>query len=223
MRIHLPFAIAAVALTAISGSARAADNDSDAAKKSAETAKNSLDQELLKSLGGSDPGSAGEDLGQNQFTKIVGQMKSVEARLAKSNSDAQTREQQKQIAAALAALTEQLQKQCAQCQGGNCDKPGTSSGTKPGQPKQASGKSPATNAANQPAKNSTTDIRQNRSDRPDAAATHELLKKALDGLSLPEKDRELMLQSSQDEFLPNFAGSIKKYFERIVEEEGTTK
>lgn len=218
MRIHL-HVLLTVAAFATCGVATASDADSDAAKKSPEPAKNSLDQELLKSLGGSSLGSAGEDLGQNQFTKIVGQMKSVEARLAKSNSDAQTREQQKQIAAALAALTEQLQKQCAQCQGGSCDKPGTS-GSKPGQPKQASGKSPATNAASQPAKNSTTDIRKNRSDRPDAAATNELLKKALDGLSLPEKDRELMLQSSQDEFLPNFAGSIKKYFERIVEEEG---
>jgi len=220
MRSNMPALITAVAVLAACGAVKATDADSEAAKKSPPAAKNSLDQELLKSLGGSDLESAGEDLGQSRFTKIVGQMKSVEARLAKSNSDAETREQQKQIAAALAALTEQLQKQCSQCQGGNCDKPGSSSGSKPGQPKQASGKSPATNAANQPAKNSTTDIRKNRSDRPDAAATHELLKKALDGLSLPEKDRELMLQSSQDEFLPNFAASIKKYFERIVEEEG---
>jgi hypothetical protein len=46
------------------------------------------------------------------------------------------------------------------------------------------------------------------------------VKKALDGLNLPEKDREQMLQAAPDEFLPDFAFSIRKYFERIVEEEG---
>ena len=44
--------------------------------------------------------------------------------------------------------------------------------------------------------------------------------KALDGLGLPDKDREQMLQAPPDEFLPSYEFAIKKYFERIIEDEG---
>jgi hypothetical protein len=167
--------------------------------------------------------AAGEDIGENKLTKIIRQMKSVKERLAKSNSGSATRNEQREIAAELAALVEQLRKQCSQCQGGECKSGSKSSsgkpGTKPGQPNQTAGKSPATDAPNNPARNSTAQARPNRSDRPDAAM-NELVKKALDGLNLPEKDREQMLQAAPDEFLPSFGLSIRKYFERIVEEEG---
>jgi hypothetical protein len=36
---------------------------------------------------------------------------------------------------------------------------------------------------------------------------------------LPEKERDQMLQGAADEFLPNYEFAIKKYFERIIEEE----
>ncbi|HEV3415363.1 MAG TPA: hypothetical protein VG056_01055, partial [Pirellulales bacterium] len=161
--------------------------------KPAATKRKSFDrfeQELRKSLGGEDLGSAGEDLGQNQLTKISQEMRSVEERLAQSDSDPATRKQQAQIAAELAALIDQLQKQQAsQCKSGSCDKPG-GSGSKPGQPKQASGQSPATSASNRPPRDSSNDPRPNRSDRPDPRATRDLLSKILDGLSLPAKDRD---------------------------------
>ncbi|HKD35960.1 MAG TPA: hypothetical protein VKB78_04140 [Pirellulales bacterium] len=182
-----------------------------------------IDEELMKSLGGESLDNAGEDIGQNQLTKIVRQMQVVKERLAKNNSDAATRKEQQQIAADLAALVEQLRKQCSQCQGGECKNGSKSSsgkpGSKPGRPNQTAGKSPATDTPNNPARNSTTQVRPNRCDRPDPLATNELVKKALDGLNLPEKDREQMLQAAPDEFLPNFEFSIRKYFERIVEEE----
>jgi hypothetical protein len=183
-----------------------------------------IDEELMKSLRGESLDDAGEDIGQNKLTKIIRQMQRVKERLAKSISDASTRKEQQQIAAELAALVEQLRKQCSQCQGGECNKPGSKPssgkpGSKPGQPNQTAGKSPAADTPNHPARNSTTQARPNRSDRPDASATNELMKKALDGLNLPEKDREQMLQAAPDEFLPNFEFSIRKYFERIVEEE----
>jgi hypothetical protein len=179
---------------------------------------NPLDEELLKSLGGEDLGSAGEDLGQNRLTQIVREMRSVEERLAQGNSDPSTQRQQKQIAAELTALTEQLRKQFSQCQGGSKPSSGKP-GSKPGRPNQTAGKSPATDPAKQPARDSTKEVRPNRSDRPDPFVTNELMKKLLDGLNLPEKDREQMLQAAPDDFLPNFEFSIKKYFERIVEEE----
>ncbi len=204
-----------------------ADKLSDAADKPARRLAKSrklvgpIDEELRRSLGGDDLGNAGEDIGENKLTRIIREMQSVKERLAKSNSGAATRKEQQQIAAELAALVEQLRKQCSQCQGGECkggSKPSSGKpGSKPGNPNQTAGKSPA---ADTPARNSTTEARPNRSDRPDPLATNELMKKALDGLNLPEKDREQMLQAAPDEFLPDFAFSIRKYFERIVEEEG---
>jgi hypothetical protein len=198
------------------------DTTEKPASKPAATKRKAFDrfeEELRRSLGGADLGSAGEDLGQNQLTKIVREMRSVEERLARSDSDPATRKQQAQIAAELAALIDQLQKQASQCKSGSCDKPG-GSGSKPGQPKQAGGKSPATGASKQPPRDSSNDQRPNRSDRPDPRATQELLSKILDGLALPAKDRDQMLQASPDEFLPNYEFAIKKYFERLVEEEG---
>jgi hypothetical protein len=207
-----------------------AEKPSDAADKpttrSAKSRKlvGPIDEELRRSLGGEDIGNASEDIGENKLTKIIRQMQSVKERLAKSNSGSATRKEQQQIAAELAALVEQLRKQCSQCQGGECkggSKPSSGKpGSKPGSPNQTAGKSPATDTPNNPARNSTTQARPNRSDRPDPMATNDLVKKALDGLNLPEKDREQMLQAAPDEFLPNFEFSIRKYFERIVEEEG---
>jgi hypothetical protein len=175
---------------------------------------NPLDDALRKSLA-DNPDNGGEDLGEDQITKVAREMRSVQERLAQSKSDGQTQAQQKQIAAELASLLEQFRKQCSGSKpgsksGGNSSKPGGS---------QQGGTSPASDAANQPAHDSSPDVRPNRGDRPDPVATRDLLKKSPDWLKLPEKEREQMLQNSADEFLPNYEFAIKKYFERIIEDE----
>jgi hypothetical protein len=179
---------------------------------------NPLDEALRKSLG-DNPGSDGEDIGENRFTKVAREMRSVQDRLAQSNSDAATQTQQKQIAAELAALVEQLRKQ--QCSG---SKPGSkppngASGTKPGGANSGGGNSPAGDPSNQPARDSTPGVRPNRVEHPDPQATLDLLKKSPDWLKLPERERNQMLQGAGDEFLPSYEFAIKKYFERIIEEE----
>jgi hypothetical protein len=179
---------------------------------------NPLDEALRKSLG-DDPGSDGEDIGESQFTKVAREMRSVQERLAQSNSDAATQTQQKQIAAELAALVEQLRKQ--QCSGSKSGSKSSKGGSaaKPGGGKSGSGNSPVGDPSNHPARESTADVRPNRSDRPDPVAIRELLTKSPDWLKLPEKERDQMLQGAADEFLPNYEFAIKKYFERIIEEE----
>jgi hypothetical protein len=179
---------------------------------------NPLDEALRKSLG-DDPGSGGEDIGESQFTKVAREMRSVQERLAQSNSDAATQTQQKQIAAELAALVEQMRKQ--QCSGSKSGSKSSTGGSaaKPGGGKSGSGNSPAGDPSNQPARDSTADVLPNRSDRPDPVALRELLTKSPDWLKLPEKERDQMLQGAADEFLPNYEFAIKKYFERIIEGE----
>ena len=178
---------------------------------------NPLDEALRKSLG-DDPGSGGEVIGESQFTKVAREMRSVQERLAQSNSDVATQTQQKQIAAELAALVEQMRKQCSGSKSGSKSSNGGSA-AKPGGGKSGGGNSPAGDPSNQPARDSTADVRPNRSDRPDPVALRELLTKSPDWLKLPEKERDQMLQGAADEFLPNYEFAIKKYFERIIEEE----
>lgn len=178
---------------------------------------NPLDEALRKSLG-DDPGSGGEDIGESQFTKVAREMRSVQERLAQSHSDAATQAQQKQIAAELAALVEQMRKQCSGSKSGSKSSNGGSA-AKPGGGRSGSGNSPAGDPSNQPGRDSTADVRPNRSNRPDPVALRELLSKSPDWLKLPEKERDQMLQGAADEFLPNYEFAIKKYFERIIEEE----
>jgi hypothetical protein len=172
-----------------------------------------LDEALRKSL--ADDPNEGEDIGETQFTKVAREMRSVQEKLAQHNSDTATQAQQKQIATELAALLDQMRKQCSGSKSGSKSSGGSS---KPGGG-QKGGNTPASDASNQPARDSSPDVRPNRGVRPDPAATRELLKKSPDWLKLPEKEREQMLQNAADEFLPNYEFAIKKYFERIIEDE----
>ena len=54
---------------------------------------------------------------------------------------------------------------------------------------------------------------------PDPAVMREVVKKELDRLHLPDKDREEMLQAPPDEFLPGHESSIEEYFKRLIEQE----
>jgi hypothetical protein len=171
-----------------------------------------LDEALHKSL--ADDPNEGEDIGETQFTKVAREMRAVQEKLAQHNSDAATQAQQKQIAAELAALLDQMRKQCSGSKSGSKSPSGSS---KPGG--QKGGNTPASDASNQPARDSSPEVRPNQGVHPDPAATRELLKKSPDWLKLPEKEREQMLQNAADEFLPNYEFSIKKYFERIIEDE----
>jgi hypothetical protein len=172
-----------------------------------------LDEALRKSL--ADDPNEGEDIGETQFTKVAREMRSVQEKLAQHNSDTATQAQQKQIATELAALLDQMRKQCSGSKSGSKSSGGSS---KPGGG-QKGGNTPASDASNQPARDSSPDVRPNQGVRPDPVATRELLKKSPDWLKLPEKEREQMLQNAADEFLPNYEFAIKKYFERIIEDE----
>lgn len=191
-------------------------NDASTEKPAAKPKlSNPLDEALRRSLA-DDPDNGGEDIGETQITKVARDMRSVQERLAQSKSDAQTQAQQKQIAAELAALVEQARKRCSGSKSGS--KTGGNSSSKPGGSQQG-GTSPASDATNQPARDSSPDVRPNRSDRPDPAAMRDLLQKSPDWLKLPEKEREQMLHNAADEFLPNYEFAIKKYFERIIEDD----
>ncbi len=178
----------------------------------------SLDEALREELEG-----AGEDMNQNPLAKIAGEMRTVADRLADRKSDSATLAGQVRIAAGLTALVEQLRtrQQESPSPADANSKPQGSSRAKPSQSSndQKPGTLPGANSADQPAHNSTQDLRENRSRRPDSEIARSLMKKALDRLNLPEKERERMLSAPPDELLPNYEFSTKRYFERLLEDE----
>jgi hypothetical protein len=178
-----------------------------------------IDDALRKELEG-----AGEDVYQDPLSKIADEMRGVAGRLAEQKPDAATLREQARISDELAKLLEQLQQQQSQSQSesNNSQPQQQTSNQKPSQPSKENskpGNSPNQNPANAPARDSTNELRENKSKRPDAETARFLMQKALDRLNLPEKDREQMLNAPPDELLPNYEFSTKKYFERLLEDE----
>ena len=143
-------------------------------------------------------------------------MVQAEALLRKQATVAQAGEAQQQVVAQLDQLIAELSKQC----NGNCNNPSNKppspsqrsqakpgkSGSKPGQ-----SKSPARDSNNQLNGNATKPADESERDL-------ETVVKHLWG-HLPEREREQMMQTFSDEFLPKYQQEIEQYYERLSEEE----
>lgn len=179
-----------------------------------------FDEALRKRMSGGDDAEGSRE--KDSLAQIVVQMRQVEQRLAASKSDHLTQQEQQRIADELKSLVDQMMKhqcQCqCQCSGGECNKQGTSRGTpKPGN--GGSGKTPAGEPNNKPARNSTPRLAKSQSSQADALAQRDMLVKELDRLHLPERDREEMKQAPLDQFLPGHEASIGEYFKRLMEQD----
>jgi hypothetical protein len=178
-----------------------------------------LDEALQKALTGD---NAGKTNAKNLLADIIVQMRDVQQRLASSKADKLTQRQEQRISDELKFLVDQLAK--SQSQAGQSDNPreANSQQANRGTPKPGSrqgGKTPAGNLGSLPARNSTPKLRETRSQSPGASVEYELTVKELDRLHLPQRDREAMLDSPADEFLPGHEESIQEYFKRLVEED----
>jgi len=205
------------------GDGKATDKNPADAKPSAKKKSplvDPLDEELENSLSaGEDIGSPGEN-SKNPLARIVVQMRQVQQRLAESKSDGLTQREQKRISDELKSFIEQLALQ-EQQQQSQAD-PSASQPSSRGNPKQGNapaGKTPPGDPNKEPSKNSSPSVRKDHTDRPDPALAREAVAKELDRLHLPAKNREEMLQSPPDEFLPGHEESIEQYFKRLVEQE----
>ncbi|MBI2824871.1 MAG: hypothetical protein HYX69_09310 [Planctomycetia bacterium] len=174
-----------------------------------------LDRELLKGLGdGEDLGPPGE---QDPLTRLNNKMREVESLMARSRSDDSTQRLQTEIIRDLDDLIKEARKQC---QGGNSS---SSSGkgqkqatrrrdsSQPGRQSQAN--RPGDNAARQ----SRAGTREDATAKPDLSDIRELLKGVWG--RLPERDREQMLQSYEEQFLPKYEQMIADYFRSIAEQQ----
>ncbi|HJS08734.1 MAG TPA: hypothetical protein VJ809_13785, partial [Pirellulales bacterium] len=127
---------------------------------------------------------------------------------------AQAGETQQQVVAQLDALIEELSKQC-NCQGGKpSDKPPSPSQRSQAKPGKSGSKPGRGNA---PARDSNTQLTEKASRPVDKAELEELVKQLWG--HLPERQREQMLQSFSDEFLPKYELEIEQYYQRLSEED----
>jgi hypothetical protein len=123
---------------------------------------------------------------------------------------------QKQVISDLDKLIAELSKQCqscnGQCQGGQCDQP------KPGQNPETGKLGSASGSGRTAARDSTDRLDKSTAKPVDKGEVNEMVK-ALWG-NLPERDRQQMLQSFSDEFLPKYELEIEQYYRRLSEEQG---
>jgi hypothetical protein len=204
----------------------------------ADSSQDDLDAQLLQDLGGDlfeqedtagDLDEAlldalGEDLGQSSpaedplapLERIGMQMRSAERLLSEPGAAARATRLQDQIVKDLDHLIQKAQRQKKQSQKGG--KPSAGSQRPEAKPQ---GGQPGESAAEgqQPAADSTDGTREGTGEASAAdrdAGRRELLKNLWG--HLPERVRQQMLQSPDDEFLPKYEFEIEQYFRRLAED-----
>ena len=178
-----------------------------------ETMRRRMQQEM-------NPG-AGEDIGQKKespLTGVIEGMREAEQRLGKGDSERGASPVQRQVVEELEKLIAQMEKQCQG--GGQCDKPkdGKKQASKRSKPKPGGTKPGSETAkASAAARDSTTRMGSAPIGTGVSATPDDLMKAAWG--HLPERVREQMLQSSSDEFLPEYREEIEAYYRRLAERE----
>jgi hypothetical protein len=168
-------------------------------------------RELLEQLG-----KAGVSEEQNPLLDIARQMRQAEGLIAENESGDPTQEVQRDIVARLDELIKKARSCCKPCSPSQCS-PKVAARQKVAQPKKKPGKGRgkptqkrATNPNTLPGKAEATPLTKDQ--------MRELIKSVWG--ELPETQREQMLESAGDVFLPKYQLLIELYFKRLVEERG---
>jgi hypothetical protein len=193
--------------------------EDDAAQSSAKKMSDDdpLDRELLKGLDdGEDIGSPGE---QNPLARLNKEMREVEALMARRQSGDETRRLQAQIVSELEELIRKAQQPSRGGGSSSAGKSGkgsqqTANRRKVTQPGKRQGEGAA--AGDVAARQSSKRTRDEAAQKPDMANMRDLLKGVWG--QLPERQREQMLQSYEEQFLPKYEQMIADYFRSIAEE-----
>jgi hypothetical protein len=163
------------------------------------------------------PQETGQPSGPMRLVRAGRGMAHAEALLRKQTTIAQASETQQQVVAQLDELIAELSKQC------NCN--GNNPSSKPPSPSQRSqaklGKSGSQAGRGNTAARDSNDSLTGTANKPadkTAADVAELVKHLWG--HLPEREREQMMQSFSDEFLPKYELEIEQYYQRLSEEQG---
>jgi hypothetical protein len=162
----------------------------------------------------------GEDVGmpsaeEDPLGHISQEMRRAERLIPERDKHAQAEQVHRQIVDDLAKLIDQAEQQRARQRAAKSRRQQeTARRQSPGQPKSSSPEAGKT--SNNPAADSTDRLGRAEDARPDPALFKGLLKDTWG--NLPERDREQMLQSSRERFLPQYELLIERYYRRLAEE-----
>jgi hypothetical protein len=172
-----------------------------------------LDADLADQLTAGDDIGMGDDV--DPLTRIARRMQVAQERIRTKRTAATTQRVQQQIIDELAELIEQARK--SQCKGGGQSRPQMA------QPNQQQAGDPQ--AANSQSRKPAGDSRPTKSDerveKADSAETNATRRRALVKQiwgQLPERVRQEILNTGDEEFLPKYADVIEDYFERLANE-----
>jgi hypothetical protein len=188
-------------------------------------AQDDLDAELLKDLGKALPNDVGEDIGKastsddpsGPLERIESQMRSAQRLLTDRDASGQVSRLQAAIVEDLDALIKEAQRRQRQSrQGGKSPTGSQRSESRP----QGSSAGQSGREGDQPAGDSTDELRPGESGGATAADLRAMREQVFKNLwgHLPERVREQMLQSQDDEFLPKYELEIEQYFRRLAED-----
>ncbi|MBX3412653.1 MAG: hypothetical protein KF708_08195 [Pirellulales bacterium] len=193
------------------------DDKDEAAPAGRET--DPLDEELMRELGEGEQEQAGEE---NRLGRVARTMREVENRLTRSKTDQETRELQTKIVSDLEQMIDEAMKQAKRSKSKSSSS--GSSGeqqarrSKPEQAQQENQqKQQGEPQDDRPASDSTERLRADRALRPDPGQVRERMKHLWG--HLPEREREMMLNASIEQFLPKYELLIEQYFRRLAEEQ----
>ena len=161
-----------------------------------------LEQELAE---------AAVDEAKNPLLSIARSMRLVEGLIDENESGQKTQQIQSEIIADIDSLLKRAKKKCQACSS-QCQSVAQRKPTQPpkkSKPKEGSPKPKAATTSNaKPGKA--------EGETPDMAEMMAVIKQVWG--ELPEQDRQEMLQSSVEEFLPKYAEMIERYFKRLAED-----
>ncbi len=151
---------------------------------------------------------AAVDEAKNPLLGIARSMRLVEGLIEENEAGQKTQKIQGEIIADIDALLKRAKKKCQSCSS-QCQSVAKRKPTKPSKPKEGSPKpKPATTSNAKPGKA--------EGEMPDMTEMMAVIKQVWG--ELPEKERQQMLQSSVEEFLPKYADMIERYFKRLAED-----
>ena len=199
---------------------------------------NPLDEELLRALEGDDapskpkskPSSGGDggkegegkskttkSASDDPFVRLTEQIREVEERLRRAESGDETQQQQKKIVDDLEKLIAQIEQQQQQQQSKSEPKPGEKQ-PKPGsQTQQQNQPQQGGNQESTQAKDSQEGVRNSTARKADMGNLKSLLEKAWG--SLPERERQAVMQTSVDDFPAKYQFVIEEYFKTLLKRE----
>jgi hypothetical protein len=170
------------------------------------------EQQLKRELG-----AAAEKEDDNPLQQVARQMREAQQRIARSDSGPDTQQLQRQIVADLDRLIQRARQSAGQCSSDASQSQSSSRSASPGpsrdKPGQPGGQPPTSKP---PTGTSPRSTNAQGPRKADPARTQALMKRLWG--SLPERQRERMLQSPPEEFPPDYELLIEDYFRRLSEE-----